>query len=417
MSVSMTETLNNIAKLREAAIAQKKKFEEGAKGAKAPAVAPETFDLMEKMVRNINGDYSAGRTSIQESLMSTDTIKLIPKVIEGQLREAAEPEYLATRFMNTIHVEGGTSSVYVIPVVGELRASEVSEGGRYNEDSVDFNTLENGTLEVRVKKIGLKVSITEEAISDSSWDIYGINVRKMGQAMARYKEEWCFNSFSNHGHVIFDNNLREQLPEAGTTGRAQDGSFNDTLSIEDFLDLVLALMANDMTPTDIIMHPLTWVIFARNSMIGNGMTYGAFGAQHVHPWGATQGTPGFAGLAADEGPQQFIMRPEQVQNRLPMPLTMNFSPFVNFDKVNKKFDMYCVDRANVGVIVEKEGLSMDNWTDPERDIRLLKVKERYGVGILNNGRGITVARNLAVAPTYPVPPTVNIQTAIPDARP
>lgn len=417
MSVSMTETLNNIAKLRKAAIAQKKKFEEGAEGAKAPAVAPETFDLMEKMVRNINGDYSAGRTSIQESLMSTDTIKLIPKVIEGQLREAAEPEYLATRFMNTIHVEGGTSSVYVIPVVGELRASEVSEGGRYNEDSVDFNTLENGTLEVRVKKIGLKVSITEEAISDSSWDIYGINVRKMGQAMARYKEEWCFNSFSNHGHVIFDNNLREQLPEAGTTGRAQDGSFNDTLSIEDFLDLVLALMANDMTPTDIIMHPLTWVIFARNSMIGNGMTYGAFGAQHVHPWGATQGTPGFAGLAADEGPQQFIMRPEQVQNRLPMPLTMNFSPFVNFDKVNKKFDMYCVDRANVGVIVEKEGLSTDNWTDPERDIRLLKVKERYGVGILNNGRGITVARNLAVAPTYPVPPTVNIQTAIPDARP
>lgn len=417
MSVSMTETLNNIAKLREAAIAQKKKFEEGAEGAKAPAVAPETFDLMEKMVRNINGDYSAGRTSIQESLMSTDTIKLIPKVIEGQLREAAEPEYLATHFMNTIHVEGGTSSVYVIPVVGELRASEVSEGGRYNEDSVDFNTLENGTLEVRVKKIGLKVSITEEAISDSSWDIYGINVRKMGQAMARYKEEWCFNSFSNHGHIIFDNNLREQLPEAGTTGRAQDGSFNDTLSIEDFLDLVLALMANDMTPTDIIMHPLTWVIFARNSMIGNGMTYGAFGAQHVHPWGATQGTPGFAGLAADEGPQQFIMRPEQVQNRLPMPLTMNFSPFVNFDKVNKKFDMYCVDRANVGVIVEKEGLSTDNWTDPERDIRLLKVKERYGVGILNNGRGITVARNLAVAPTYPVPPTVNIQTAIPDARP
>ena len=207
------------------------------------------------------------------------------------------------------------------------------------------------------------------------------------------------------------------MPEAGTTGRAADGSFNDTLSVEDFLDLVLALMGNDMTPTDIIMHPLTWVIFARNSMIGNGMTYGAFGANQVHPWGATQGTPGFAGLAAEEGPQKLIMRPEQVQNRLPMPLTINFSPFVKFDKLNKKFDMYCLDRSNVGVIVEKEGLSTENWTDPERDIRLLKVKERYGVGILNNGRGITVARNLAVAPTYPVPPTVNIQAAIPAAAP
>lgn len=417
MSMNMAETLANIKKLQDAAKAQEKAFSEGKDGAKKPKVASSTFDLMEKMVRNIYGDFSAGRTSIQESLMSTDTIKLIPKVIEGQLREAAEPEYLATKFMNTVHVEGGTSSVYVIPVVGELRASEVSEGGRYNEDSTEFNTLENGTLEVRVKKIGLKVSITEEAISDSSWDIYGINVRKMGQAMGRYKEEWCFNSFSTHGHVIFDNNLREQMPEAGTTGRAADGSFNDTLSVEDFLDLVLALMGNDMTPTDIIMHPLTWVIFARNSMIGNGMTYGAFGANQVHPWGATQGTPGFAGLAAEEGPQKLIMRPEQVQNRLPMPLTINFSPFVKFDKLNKKFDMYCLDRSNVGVIVEKEGLSTENWTDPERDIRLLKVKERYGVGILNNGRGITVARNLAVAPTYPVPPTVNIQAAIPAAAP
>ena len=413
MSLSMTETLENIKKLRAEAEAQQEAYKKGEKGAKAPEISPKSFDLMEKGVRNINGDYSMGRTSIQESLTSTDTIKLIPKVIEGQLREAAEPEYFVTRFMNKIHVEGGTSSVYVVPVVGELRASEVSEGGRYNEDSVDFNTVENGLLEVRVKKIGLKVSITEEAISDSSWDIYGINVRKMGQAMARYKEEWCFNTFSNHGHVIFDNNLREQMPEAGTTGHASDGSYNDTMSIEDFLDLVLALMANDMTPTNVIMHPLTWVIVARNTMIGNGLTYGAFGGEHVHPWGATQGTPGFAGLAADVGPQKLIMRPEQVQGRLPMPLTVNFSPFVHFDKTNKKFDMYCLDRSNVGVIVEKEPLSTDNWTDPERDIRLLKVKERYGVGVLNNGRGITVARNLAVAPTYPVPPTVNIQAAIP----
>ena len=38
------------------------------------------------------------------------------------------------------------------------------------------------------------------------------------------------------------------------------------------------------------------------------------------------------------------------------------------------------------------------------------IKERYGVGILDIGRGITVARNLAVAPTYPVPPTVRIET-------
>ena len=409
MSIRMQEALASIEKLRTEAKKQAQDFKEG-KAKEAPAVDPKTFDLMEKMVLNINGIYDKGRATIQEGLSSTDVISLIPKVIEGQLREAAEPEYLATRFMNIVHVDGGSSVTYVIPVIGEIRASEVTEGGRYNEDYLDINTVENGQLEIRVKKIGLKVKITEEAIQDSSWDIFGINVRKMGRAMARYKEEWCFNSFSDHGTIIFDNNTREQIEASGTTGRAQDGSLNDTLSVEDFLDLVLALMANDQTPTDIIMHPLTWVIFARNSMIGNGLTYGAFGGSQVHPWGATQGTPGFAGLAAEQGPQKLIMTPDQVQGRLPMPITVNFSPFVHFDKVQKKFDMYCIDRSNVGVIAEREALSTDNWTDPERDMRLLKCKERYGVGILDNGRGITVARNLAVAPTYPVPPTVTINT-------
>jgi hypothetical protein len=417
MGIYMTEALQNIETLRKAAVAQQEAYDNG-KSEEKPKVAPQTFDMMEKMVRNISGDFSKGRASIRETITSTDTVSLIPRVIEGQLREAAEPEYLATRFMNVINVEGGNNStVYVVPIVGEVTAHEVGEDGRYNEDTPEFNTLENAQLEVRVKKIGLKVRITEEAISDSSWDILGINIRKMGTAMARYKEEWCFNSFSNHGTTVFDNDIRAQMPEAGTTGRAEDGSFNDTMTIEDFLDLVLAMMANDMTPTDIIMHPLAWVIFARNSMIGNGLSYGAFGGNQVHPWGATQGTPGFAGLSAEEGPQRLIMSPDQVQGRLPMPMTVSFSPFVHFDKVAKKFDMYCLDRANVGVIVQKEALSTDNWQDPERDTRMLKVKERYGVGILSNGRGITVAKNIAVAPTYPVPPRVQIDTGLIAANP
>ncbi len=409
MSISLQETLANIQKLREEAKKQAVAFKEG-KTKEKPSVEVKTFDLMEKMVLNINGNFDKGRSTIQEGLMSTDVIQLIPKVIEGQLREAAEPEYLATRFMSVVHVDGGSSVTYVVPVIGELHAGEVGEGGRYNEDYIDVNTIENGGLEIRVKKIGLKVKISEETISDASWDIYGINVRKMGRAMARYKEEWCFNSFSTHGWTVFDNSRRQQQKELGTTGRDENGNFNDTFSVEDFLDLVLALMGNDQTPTDIIMHPLTWVIFARNSMIGNGLSYGAFGGNQVHPWGATQGTPGFAGLAAEQGPQKLIMNPGQVQGRLPVPLTVNFSPFVKFDKQNKRFDMYCIDRNNVGVIAEREGLQTDNWVDPERDLRMLKVKERYGVGILDNGRGITVAKNIAVAPTYPVPPKVTIDT-------
>lgn len=390
------------------AVQQLKDFKEG-KRDKAPSVKPESFDLIEKMILNSTGDFSKGSVTVQETLMSTDVVKLIPKVIEGQLRQAAEPEYLASNFFKTVQVPAGNSAVYVIPYVGEIYAAEVQEGGRYNEQSPDYTTMENGTFEIRVKKIGCKVSITEEAITDGAWDIYSLSVQQLGRAMARYKEEWCMNSFTDHGHIIFDNAIAEQNPEARTHGLDKNGKYNNTITMEDVLDMMLSMMGNDQTPTDIIMHPLTWVIFARNSMIGNGLTFGAFGGQSVHPWGATQGTPGFSGLSSNMGPQKFIMTPEQTQGRLPFGINVNFSPFIKFDKVNKTFDMYIINRNNVGVIAQKDPLTTDNWTDPERDIRLLKVKERYGVGILDNGRGIAVARNIAVAPTYPEAPTVTIQ--------
>lgn len=400
--MNLTEQIMNLAAAKKAAELQEANNEK-------VKMSSRSLGLYETAARNLSGDYSKGKVSVRETLTTTDSIKMVPKFIEGALREASEPEYLGTRFMNHVNVEGGANSaVYVIPVVGELTASEVTEGSRYNQDQVEFNSIENNQLEVRVKKIGLKVSVTEEAISDSTWDIMGINIRKMGRAMARYKEEWIFNTFSSHGHAIIDNSLREQVPEAGTTGLDENGEFNDTLSVEDLIDMVLGLMANNYSPTDVIMHPLVWLVFARNSMIGNGMSFGALGGQNVHQWGQIQGTPGFAGMSANGEGQKFVLKPEQVQNRLPVPLTVNFSPFVSFDKINKKFDMYCLDRTEVGVIVQKEGLSTENWTDPERDLRNLKVKERYGIGMLNNGLAVSVAKGIAVAPSYPKAPVIKI---------
>ena len=402
MNLHLQETLCDLENLKE------KVAEAKANGSKV-TLTDHTFELIEKMARNIYGDFSKGRASLQEAISSTDTVKLIPKVIEGKLREAAEPEYLGTRFFQTVKVDEGNSAVYVIPVVGEVTAYEIGEGTRYKETSFDMTTLENATLEIRVKKIGVRVSITEEAIADSSWDIWNINIRKMGRAMARYKEEMIFNAFSTHGHTVFDNAQRTAQPAAGTTGLGKDGQYNDTLSVEDFLDLTLALMGNGYNPTDVIMHPLTWVVFARNSMIGNGLTFGALGGNNVHPNGGIQGTPAAFGMANSGDGQKLIMTPDQVQNRLPVPMVINFSPWVKFDKLTKRFDMYVLDKSEVGIIAQKEGLTTGNWTDPEKDIRNLKAKERYGIGVLNNGRAITVAKNIAVAPSYPAAPVIAIQ--------
>ena len=400
--MNLTEQINQLGTMKRAT-----EIKEAAK--EQVRMSSKDINMYEMAARNLAGDYSKGRVNVQETITTTDSIKMIPNIITGALREGAEMENMVTKFFNTVNVEGGSNSaVYVIPIVGEIVASEVSEGGRYNEDNVEFNTIENNSLEIRVKKIGIKVSVTEEAITDSTWDIMGINIRKMARAMQRYQEELCFNNFSSHGNIIFDNDLGAQMPSALTTGQGVDGKPNQTLSVEDFIDMVLALMGQGFTPTDVIFHPLVWLVFAKNSMIGNGFSFGALGGSGVSPFGTVQGTGGFAGLSNNGEGQKFILKPEQVQNRLPMPMQVNFSPFVNYDKISKKFDTYCIDRTEIGVIVQKEALSTDAWSDIERDIRNLKAKSRYGVGILNGGRAISVAKNIAVAPSYPTPPTIRI---------
>lgn len=337
------------------------------------------MDQCEKMIRNAYSDYSQGAMTIREAITSTDTVQLIPKVIEGKIREASEPQYIGTQFFKKVKVDAGPAAVYVIPVIGELIAYEVGEGERYNESAFDANTLENATLQIKMKKFGCRVSITEEAVNDASWDILGINLSKMGKAMARLKEEQIFLNFTTHGHEVFDNLRVGQGAERGTTGLGKDGTYNGTLSVEDFLDLALVLLGQGYNPTDVIMHPLVWLVFAKNSMIGNGLTYGALGGNYVHPNGAIQGTPAAFGMANSGDGQKFIMKPEQIQNRLPvMGLSVSFSPWVKFDKTRKLFDCYCLDRSEVGILAQQYDITLDNWTDPERDIQLIKAKERYG---------------------------------------
>ena len=132
---------------------------------------------------------------------------------------------------------------------------------------------------------------------------------------------------------------------------------------------------------------------------------------NVHPFGTTQGTGGFAGLSNNMGPQKFVLNEAQAAFNLPMPINVILSPRVKFDKANKTFDMYVIDRNNIGAIVQREDLSVEKWTNPETDIRIIKAKERYGIGIMDNGKGIAVAKNISALPSYPRPSVVRVQEA------
>ena len=101
------------------------------------------------------------------------------------------------------------------------------------------------------------------------FDLISVLLQEAGRAMARLKEQKAFDEWLRHGWTVFDNSLRAKIPEAGTTGLDFEGNLNDTLSIDDLLDLIIAVYNNEYTPTDLIMHPLVWSCFARNGLTGS----------------------------------------------------------------------------------------------------------------------------------------------------
>lgn len=405
MAINIKEFLEDVNTKRSAAVEAAKK--EGLSPEKITE-SVKKYDMMKDMVGKLNKqNLSDKHFSIKETIMTTDVVDLVPRIIESKMIEAEDTQSVISPFFTKVQA-GNTNGTVVVPIIGELQAHEVAEGGAYNDEAVEINTLEYNSIEVRPKKIGLKVTLSEEVIMDSYWDIMEANLSRIGGAMARYKDEWCAREFSEHGHVVFDNALAAQNPDAATTGLGEDSLPNNTLSVEDFMSMCLALMANDKTPTDVIMHPLCWLVFARNAMVGQGLTFGAMGAMNVNPFGTTQGTGGFAGLSNNMGPQQFVLSESQARFNLPMPINVILSPRVKFDKQNKTFDMYVIDRNNIGAIVQREDLSVEKWTNPEIDVRIIKAKERYGIGIMDNGKGIAVAKNISAMPSYPRPTVVRV---------
>ena len=322
--------------------------------------------------------------NFKDFLASPSAKVLIPRVIIGTMRQAADPVYLASRFYKKVRLQNGSAVLF--PSIGVMRAHEVAEGQEIPEETVDWNLHKNSMI--HVGKTGVRVQYSDELKSDLEFDLVSVLLQEAGRAMARLKEQKAFDEWLRHGWTVFDNNLRSKYPDAGTTGVDFEGNQNDTLSIDDVLDLIIAVYNNEYTPTDLIMHPLVWPAFARNGLTGS-LT-----------------APYDRDTKREMPNAQFKLGPESIQGRLPFAFNVNLSPFAPIDVLAKTFDIFCVDANNVGVQIVKDDLKTEEFRDPSRDLNNVKIIERYGFGTYNEGRAICSAKNISMARSYAVPERV-----------
>jgi hypothetical protein len=326
------------------------------------------------------------RITINEAFSSPDAPILFPRVINRTLREAAEPQLLVTPLLSTVRLGQGRSLEF--PAVNAIQAAEIPEGQEYPEQALAFAKQ----IEGKVSKKGVKVAFTEEVIADSLWDIVGLHVRAAGRAMARLKEQIALSRFKDAATVVLDNaDSPDLIPNP--TGRDVNGAFNGSITWDDILDMAAVLIAERHVPTDFILHPLMWAIFLKESVFHAG------GANVAQAWNYRVGDP--AG---------------NLNNTAPFGLNVMVSPFVSFTAKSgatpAKSDLFLIDRNEVGVLLVKDDMSTDEFNDPTRDIRSLKMKERYDIIMLGDGEGITVAKNVNLVRNYEIAPTRQVTSNV-----
>jgi len=111
-----------------------------------------------------------------------------------------------------------------------------------------------------------------------------------------------------------------------------------------------------------------------------------------------------AAVTAVEGYNQNLTSAPTLPERWPFPVKLVVSPLVRFDPRRKLADMIVCDSSVIGAIVQDEDPSTEEFDDPARDMRKIKVRERYALVVLEEGQGIAVMRDIHVVPNEVVLP-------------
>lgn len=369
--------------------------------------------------RNNGTIHTGDKVSLEDALSVPNAATLMPKVISNIVKESAEPLLVGTSLLQRINYSYGQTISF--PAVGGLVAADIAEGQEYPTRNLARG---GATVTATVGKSGVAVQITEEMVRYSQFDVIGMHLREAGKALARHKEVKIFNYINSMGVPTHDNLNPTDSIFGTATGRSLDGSGNGSLTMDDIFDAYGQIITQGFTPDTLLMHPLTWVMFVKDPTLrafalaaGGGVHFATWNgnpagkANWTDPMGVSPGqniVPG--GNLSGETASGLTEYPQTISSapRLPsyfnVPMRIIVSPFVPYDPKNKLTNVIMFDSSELGVLVVDEDIMTDEFNDPSVDIRKIKLRERYGIAILNEGQAIGVIRNVHVVPNEIVLP-------------
>ncbi len=403
----------------------KKEKTDGAK------VEPKEFkDHFESRIKELsyifrNGRDLAGKQySLQDMYSTPDAPMLMPKVVSSVVREAVEPMLIGTSLLQRVNYTMGQS--IMLPATGALSVADmdIPEGGEYPEAKLDQG---GSAMVANIGKSGIAVKITEEMIRYSQVDVINLHLRAAGRCLARHKEVKVMNMLSGMGVTYFDNKTPKRSLLGVTHGRGFNGAANGSLTADDIFDVWGHIMARGFMANAMLVHPLMYIHFLKDPTMrafafasGGGSVYGSWtgSATGGNPWAKPAGGLSLGSVENIRPDTDPKLRGQEIDSGMVLPGYLNVpfqiivTPWVRYDAIKKQTDVIIVDKNELGVILVDEDPTTEEWNDPARDIKKIKIRERYALGILNEGQNVGILKNIVNVPNMvsmePARPTISV---------
>lgn len=373
-----------------------------------------------------NQDGNVERFSLKDLVTAEDLMRFIPQTVETVVREAIEPNlFIVDRLFQRVTIERG--SRVQIGALGAMEAGRVGQAGEYPERMLD---LDGGDMvAITTDKYGLKISLTEDVLKENQFDVVNIWLRAAGRALARCKERAAAKLINEMGYKVMDNVTPSESYAGVCTGRDITGAQNGSMTSSDVFELYAYLLNRGFSPDVLMMHPLAWKTFMTDTemreVVLQASTIANVQGAMAPNWGTSHGGYGLRTEATGtettagnnvKGASPWVQTLNPLgaswgmsPSYLPSPLQVIVSHYIPFSygaQGIERMDTGCVtnvvmvDSNNCGVIGQSEPVRTDRWSDPERDIENIKMREAYGFAILEQGKAIAKASNVVIARNF-----------------
>ena len=361
----------------------------------------------------------------RDLVRSSEITPLLQKATEIIIREPVEPNIVITGLYNKIQSMGLNTQV-LAGAMGAVYAQDIQEHGQYPE--VNFQ-IGGAVSTAWIGKCGIAAAFTDEALRYSTWDIMAMNLRLMGQALVRHKEQKAASFLQALGTSLYDNRQPANSLYGVTHGRNSAMAGNGSMTMDDLMRGFAHMSQEGFTPNILLCHPLQFYSWLqdpvmRTMMLAHGggdwfnlysgdpgprapWSNGGMGAMGpsagralVSPVAGNTLDPTNQNPSAVEAYSQNATSAPNVPGYFPFNFRVVASPLVPFDMSREVGDVFLLSAGNVGFYMVDEDPQTVEWREENVDVVKVKIRERYGFAVAHEGQGVGVFKNVFAGRNY-----------------